>query len=239
MKRARRYPDELHADAVGEVLGRGFRFRLGRERDMPWQSFRPRLLHAVALAFRCGWPCLPPCQHHDTRERHHAQQQHQRHHRLEFGQQHGFHDSFRECGDLGRDRAGSERLAGCDQGDPLDNGRHRRGRRTSRSRVVGQCCRQCTGRQRHAVAGQAAGQFHPGRSQPAGQRAFGNPQLAGGVLAGLALQIAQEDGRTVFFRQPEQFPVEDRFQVMPGFLRPSFRFGHVAHLPFPQVPFPG
>src|SRR5256885_818918 len=71
-------------------------------------------------------------------------------------------------------------------------------------------------RESDAAAAQLLGQPPaPGR-QAAGQRALGDEELAGRLLARTALHVAEQDRQPVSLRQAAQLLVEGRLEVAPG-----------------------
>jgi hypothetical protein len=60
--------------------------------------------------------------------------------------------------------------------------------------------------------------------------------VPGGFLAGLALQIAQDDDGTILVGQAAQLLVEQGLQVTPEVLPHHPGFGHLHHLPLPHPP---
>jgi hypothetical protein len=64
-------------------------------------------------------------------------------------------------------------------------------------------------------------------------------KLSGRLLAGLALQVAQDDDRSVLVGQATEFLVEQRLQLVPGVLLLDGRFGHGCHLLLARLPFGG
>src|SRR5438105_4547888 len=80
------------------------------------------------------------------------------------------------------------------------------------------------------------GQDPPGAGEPAGERAFGDAQLAGRVAPALALQLAQNNRRPVLVRQTIQLVIELVLPVIAGAGVEGFGSSHIAHLSLHRPP---
>ena len=113
---------------------------------------------------------------------------------------------------------------------------HHRGRHACRRGVLGQHRRQRPARQGDTPLREPLRQHRPRPRQPARHRPFGTAELRGDLLAGLALQIAQDDDGPVVVRQAAQLLVQQGLQVGPLVLRqPRCRASPSPALPSPSA----
>jgi hypothetical protein len=148
---------------------------------------------------------------------------------LESGEQHGLEHSFGEGGGVG---GGGGRVA---DGGPR-GGHDERCRHGRDGGPAGEGGGQGAGGQRDAVAGEALGEPASAGGQAARQGPLGPAELGGGVLARLALQVAQDDRRAVLVGQGLQLTVEHGQQVAPDDLLEDVHGSHHGRLPFLRAP---
>src|SRR5262245_15088392 len=89
------------------------------------------------------------------------------------------------------------------------------------------------------MASQPLRQHRPRPRQPSRKRAIRHADLTSSLLAGLPLQVAEDDGDTILVGQAAQLLVEQRLQVVPEVLFGHGGFWHLRHLPLSGPPFGG
>lgn len=119
--------------------------------------------------------------------------------RLELAKKHGSYHSLAQGNDLGRDESG-DRPPGEDGPPGFDR------RRGQRDRQLG--CRRQGASKGPAVPAQAVGEHLPALRQPARQRAFGDAEVGGHLLARPALQLSEHQGHAVLLRQAAELLVQ-------------------------------